>query len=66
MSLNRNDWKRIGWTFVQAGAAVLIAGALSWLNDGVAFDYEALGVAAIAAGISAVKNFLLGDEHVAK
>ena len=66
MGFNVSDLKRIGWTFVQAGAAVILAGLVSFVNDGVAFDIEALGIAAIAAGISAVKNFLLPDGNAAK
>jgi hypothetical protein len=36
------------------------------MNDGVAFDLEALGVAVLAAGISAVKNLLLSEGNAVK
>ena len=66
MSFNRDDLKRVAWTFIQAGAAVLLAGALSWINDGVALDWEALAIAAVAAGFSAIKNLVLPDGNVVK
>lgn len=56
MNLTRDDVKRVIWTFIQAAFAVVIAGVIGLLRDSVAFDWEVVGIAALAAGASAVKN----------
>ena len=65
MGLNVSDWKRIGWTALQAGLAVVILNVTGWLN-GASWDWKAVGVAALAAVLSAVKNFALSDDNQIK
>lgn len=65
-SFTSDDLKRVAWTFVQAALAVLLAGALNWVNSGEVFDWKALVVGALAAGISAVKNFVLSNDSALK
>ena len=65
-SFTKKDVVRVAWTFAQAGLAVVLAGALSWIRDGTAFDVEAIGVAALAAGLAAVKNLFTKDGSMLK
>ena len=65
MGLNVGDWKRIGWTALQAGIAVVILNVTGWLN-GASWDWKAVGVAALAAVLSAVKNFVTEDGSALK
>lgn len=66
MGFTRDDLKRVLWTFIQAGAAAAIV-VISAQSE-VPKDWDtakqvgiAVVLAAIAAGISAVKNFFLSD-----
>lgn len=63
MTFTRDDLKRVVWTFVQAGlaAALVVLSA----QGSIPKDWDtarqvgyAVAVAAIAAGVSAVKNLL--------
>jgi hypothetical protein len=66
LSFTADDFKRVVHTFIQAALGVLIVGIAAQsqipktVDDAkqVAF---ALGVAAVAAGLSAIKNALLAD-----
>lgn len=60
IGLTADDVKRIAWTFVMAALGVLIASAQGWVNGGDS-NWKAWVIAAIAAGVSAVKNGLLSD-----
>ena len=60
MTFTKDDAKRVAWTFVQAGAAVALVYGMGWLQ-GSSFEWKAVLAAAIAAGISAVKNLVLSD-----
>lgn len=60
LSFTRADLMRVGWTFLQAGAAVALVYGMGWLQ-GSSFEWKAVLAAAIAAGISAVKNLVLSD-----
>jgi hypothetical protein len=64
-SLTASDLRRVGWTFVMAAAAYAIA---AWTNlvPGQPFDWKTVGVAAIAAGLSAVKNAPLNESSPLK
>jgi len=55
MSFTVDDVKRVLWTFVQAAVAVAIASALDWIN-GNPVAWRTVVVAAVAAGLSAIKN----------
>lgn len=63
--LSLKDVKRIAWTFAMAALAVLIASATDWINGGE-LNWKAWAIAAIAAGISAVKNGSLPENHALK
>lgn len=65
LGLGYKDWARIFWTFVMAAAAVLIAAATDWVNGGE-FAWKAWVIGAVAAGLSAVKNFVLADSSTLK
>jgi hypothetical protein len=58
--LNYTDFRKIVWTFVQAAVGYALA---VWLTPiaGTPFNWRALAVGALAAGVSAVKNFALAD-----
>ena len=66
MGLNITDVKRIAWTFVMSAGAVLIALALDWFGTGGELNWKVWAIAALAAGISAVKNAALQDGNVIK
>ena len=64
MGFTVDDWKRVLWTFIQAGiaAGLVVLSAQGSVPDSWTGARElgyAVGVAFIAAGISAVKNFFL-------
>ena len=63
--LSYKDWARIAWTFVQGVLAYSAAAAAGWL-PGAAFNGKAFIVGALAAGLSAVKNFALADASPVK
>ena len=65
LGLEGRDWRRIVWTFIMAAAAVLIAAATDWVNGGE-FNWKAWAIGAVAAGLSAVKNFVLSDSSQLK
>lgn len=65
-SLNGKDWTRIIWTFVMAAGAVLVALAADWFQSGGELNWKVWAVAAVAAGWSAVKNFVLADTSTLK
>jgi hypothetical protein len=58
---NASDVRRIAWTFFMAAGAVFTALAAKWFEDGGDLNWKAWAVAALAAGISAVKNGSLSD-----
>ena len=60
--LSYTDWRKIVWTFIQAAAAVLIALASDWIKEGGELNWKVWAIAAVAAGWSAVKNFVLAEE----
>lgn len=59
------DVRRIVWTFVQGILAYALAAALDWV-PGDAWDWKALVVGAIAAGLAAIKNGTLSDGSAIK
>jgi hypothetical protein len=71
IGFTKDDLKRVAWTFVQAALGALVVGLSAQskipnnLDDG---KQVALGLAfaAVAAGISAVKNGLLADGSTLK
>jgi malic enzyme len=65
MGLNEADIRRILWTFGEAALAVAITAAIGWTN-GQAFDVKVVIIGAVAAGLAAVKNFLLPDGSTLK
>lgn len=71
ISFTKDDLKRVVWTFVQAFLGALVVGVAGWASVPSSWDAAkaaglALAVAALAAGISAVKNLLLGDGSTLK
>jgi hypothetical protein len=66
MNLTQDDVKRIIWTFVMAAGGVLIALAFEWFSNGGDLNWKVWAVAAVAAGISAVKNLLTNPGDVLK
>jgi hypothetical protein len=58
--LSYKDWSRIVWTFVQGALAYMIAASAGWV-PGDPWNWKAVLIGAIAAGASALKNFLLAD-----
>lgn len=57
LGFNRDDLSRVVWTFIQAGVAfAAVQAALGHDVTG-----KAVVIGAVAAGISAVKNFVLAD-----
>ena len=57
MNLTKDDVKRVIWTFLQAAGAVAIAAALDW-TGGQVVAWRTVVIAALAAGLSAIKNLL--------
>jgi hypothetical protein len=57
MTFTLDDFKRVAWTFVQAVLGVALAASLDWIK-GAEFAPRTWIIAAVAAGISAVKNLL--------
>lgn len=57
LGFTRDDLSKVVWTFVQA--AVAFAAVQSVLGNDI--SSKAVVVGAVAAGISAVKNFVLAD-----
>ncbi len=73
IGFTKDDLKRVAWTFVQAFLAVFVAGLAdafgAFSQDGLSAGKAALvalGVGAVAAGISAVKNLVLADASTLK
>ena len=66
MGLTGSDIRRVVWTFVMTAAGVFAALAAEWFKDGGDLNWKAWAVAAIAAGISAVKNAVLDDTSTIK
>lgn len=61
LGFTRDDLAKVVWTFIQAAAAFYaLQTALGKSTD------KTLVIGAIAAGISAVKNFVLSDESKLK
>ena len=60
LSFTDGDLKRVIWTLLEAGFAVVIAAAIGWVN-GAAWDWRALGVGVLAAVLAAAKNLILTD-----
>lgn len=56
MTFTKDDVKRVLWTFVFAAVSVAIASASDLLSDPSA--WKTVIVAALAAGLSAVKNLV--------
>jgi len=54
------DARRVIWTFIFAGIGVLVAAGAEWVSTGE-MSWKAAAVGAIAAGLSAVKNFFFAD-----
>lgn len=54
------DAVRVAWTFVQGMVAYALAALAGWVPGDV-FDWRAFVVGALAAGLSAVKNYVLAD-----
>jgi hypothetical protein len=65
MGLNEADIRRVVWTFVQAALAVALTAALEW-TQGQPLSWKPVLIGAVAAGISAVKNFLVPDGSTLK
>lgn len=70
LGLNWGDVKRIVWTFIFAFFAALYATATGWstlpnYSDGKAAIISA-GLAALAAVLSFIKNFVMADSNPAK
>jgi hypothetical protein len=71
LSFTRDDVKRVLWTFAQAALGVLAVGIAAQtsipksISDAEQIAYGLI-VAAVAAGISAVKNLILADSNPAK
>ncbi len=53
LSFTKKDLVRVAWTFAAAAVA-------SWATTGGSYT-KAAAIAAVAAGITAVKNFVLAD-----
>lgn len=70
MGLNEADVRRIAWTFVQAFLGVFLAGIGGVLTSPDFSTGKAAGVAlvgaALAAGFSALKNFVTPDGSTLK
>lgn len=66
MGLTSSDVRRIVWTFIMAAAGVFVALMADWFTNGGDFNWKVWAVAAIAAGISAVKNAVLSDTSTIK
>ena len=71
MTFTKDDLKRVVWTFLQAGlaAAVVVLSAQSSVPkdwDTAKQTSLAVALAAVAAGISAIKNLLLNDSSSLK
>lgn len=56
-----HDFVRIAWTFVQGVLGYALATVIGWVPGDV-FNWRAFGVGLLAAGLSAVKNFVLSDK----
>ena len=65
LGLSYTDWRRIFWTFIQAALGFALAAAAGWVG-GDAWTWKTLLVGALAAGFSAVKNFVLADDSALK
>ena len=63
--LSFKDWTRIVWTFVQALLGYATAAAVGWL-PGQPWNWKGFVVGGVAAGWSAVKNFILSDQSNVK
>lgn len=64
MTFTKDDFKRVLWTFVQAAVGAIVVGLTVEDQLPQSFDEAkqvalVLGAAALAAGISAIKNLLL-------
>lgn len=71
MTFTRDDLKRVLWTFVQAAIGAIVVGLTVQDDLPQSFDEAkqvavALGVAALAAGVSAIKNLFLADNSALK
>lgn len=64
--LSYKDWRKIVWTFIQAAGAVFIALAADWIKNGGELNWKVWAIAAVAAGWSAIKNFVLAEESPVK
>lgn len=60
MSFTVDDVKRVLWTFVMAAGAVAIASATDWIG-GNPVAWRTVVIAALAAGLSAVKNLVAAE-----
>ena len=65
LGLGYKDWTRIVWTFLMAAGAVALAAGFDWIN-GQPFTWRTVLIGAIAAGLSAIKNFVLADGSTLK
>ena len=64
MKFTVDDAKRVLWTFIMAAGAIAIASAADWVN-GNPVAWRTVVVAAVAAGLSAVKNLLTNTTPLA-
>ena len=65
LGLSYTDWRRIVWTFLMGAGAVAIAASADWIN-GEPLTWRTVLIGALAAGLSAVKNFVLADGSTLK
>lgn len=65
MDFTVDDVKRVLWTFVFTAGSIALAAALDWVG-GNPVAWRTVVVAAVAAGMSAVKNLLTPTGSVLK
>lgn len=61
IGFTKDDVKRVVWTFVMAAFGVFVALGAEWIQNGGEFNWKVWAIAALAAGVSAVKNLVLAD-----
>lgn len=66
LSFTRDDVKRVVWTFLMAAFGVFVALLADWFTNGGDLNWKVWAIAALAAGVSAVKNLLLADGSTLK